>query len=96
MSKSSTRTPRSGTARDVARSVKARPRIEVAGGTALTLLVLACHAEDTTGVDLASGALVRVRVAWAADHGPDQHADISRHGAEPHRAHQIGRTNHVI
>ena len=71
MSKSSTRTPRSGTARDMARSVKARPRIEVAGGTALTLLVLACHAEDTTGVDLASGALVRVRVAWAADHGPD-------------------------
>jgi hypothetical protein len=71
VSRSSTRNPRSGTARNVARSIKARPRIEVAGGTALTMLVLACHPEDTTGVDLASGALVRVRVAWAEDHGPD-------------------------
>jgi hypothetical protein len=71
VSKSSTRTPRSGTARNVARSIKTQPRIEVAGGTALTMLVLSCHSEDTTGFDLASGALVRVRVAWAADHGPD-------------------------
>jgi hypothetical protein len=55
----------------VARSIKARPSIEVAGGTSLTMLVLASHPEDTTGVDLASGALVRVRVAWAEDHGPD-------------------------
>jgi hypothetical protein len=43
----------------------------VAGGTALTLLVLACNPEDTTGVDLASGTLVRVRVDWPEDHGPD-------------------------
>ncbi len=71
MSKASARTPRSGTARDVARSVKHRARIEVGGGTSLTMLVLACHPEDTTGVDLASGALVRVRVTWPADHGPD-------------------------
>jgi hypothetical protein len=53
------------------RAIKPQARIEVAGGTALTLLVLACHLEDTTGIDLASGALVRVRVAWPEDHGPD-------------------------
>ena len=71
MSKESTRTPRSGTAKDIARSIKSKARIEVAGGTSLTLLVLASHVEDTTGVDLASGALVRVRVTWPEDHGPD-------------------------
>jgi hypothetical protein len=71
VSKASTRTPRNGTAQDIARAIKARPRIEVAGGTTLTLLVLACHPEDTTGVDLASGTLVRVRVEWPDDHGPD-------------------------
>ncbi|HUY66724.1 MAG TPA: hypothetical protein VMV06_07895 [Acidimicrobiales bacterium] len=71
MSRGSTRTPRSGTARDVARSIKPRARIEVAGGTSLTLLVLSCHPEDTTGVDLASGTLVRVRVPWPEGHGPD-------------------------
>ena len=71
MSKGSTRTPRNGTAQEIARSIKTRPRIEVAGGSTLTVLVLACHAEDTTGVDLASGTLVRVRVEWPEDHGPD-------------------------
>jgi hypothetical protein len=71
MSQGSTRTPRSGTARGIARSIKHRARIEVSGGTSLTMLVLACHPEDTIGVDLASGALVRVRVAWPEDHGPD-------------------------
>jgi hypothetical protein len=71
VSRGSTRTPRNGTAQDIARSIKTRPRIEVAGGSTLTVLVLACHAEDTTGVDLASGTLVRVRVDWPEDHGPD-------------------------
>ena len=71
MSKGSTRTPRSGTARDVARAIKPAVEIEVAGGTSLTVLVLSCHREDTTGVDLASGTLVRVRVDWPDDHGPD-------------------------
>ena len=71
MSRESTNTSRSGTARDVVRSIPPRARIEVAGGTSLTVLVLSCHAEDTTGVDLASGTLVRVRVAWPTDHGPD-------------------------
>ena len=46
-------------------------QIAVEGGTSLTMLVLACHQEDTTGVDLASGALVRVRVDWPEEHGPD-------------------------
>lgn len=71
MSRGSTRTPRSGTARAVVRSLKPRTDIEVTGGTTLTVLVLSSHSEDTTGVDLASGALVRVRVAWPVDHGPD-------------------------
>jgi len=65
------RSPRSGTARDVARSIQRRSRIEVTGGVALTVLVLSCHQEDTTGVDLASGTLVRARVTWPEDHGPD-------------------------
>jgi hypothetical protein len=65
------RTPRSGTARDVARDIKTRSRIEVAGGSTLTMLVLSSHWEDTTGVDLASGTLVRARVDWPEDHGPD-------------------------
>ncbi len=71
MSKHSTRTPRQGTARDLARAIKPRALIEVAGGTSLTVLVLACHREDTIGVDLASGTLVRVRVDWPDDYSPD-------------------------
>lgn len=53
--------------RDVAR----RDRIAVVGGTELRLLVLSCTDEDTTAVDLASGALVRLRVPWPEGHGPD-------------------------
>jgi hypothetical protein len=71
VSNGSTPTERNGTARDIARSINTRSEIEVAGGTSLTVLVLACHLEDTTGVDLASGTLVRVRVDWPTDHGPD-------------------------
>jgi hypothetical protein len=88
MSPESTRTPRGGTARQLVRSLKPRAQIEVAGGTALTLLVLSCHREDTTGVDLASGALVRVRVDWPEDHGPDLAAfDVveTRLAEEPER-----------
>ena len=71
MSRGSTRTPRSSTARDIVRSINSRSQIDVGGGTPLTMLVLSCHPEDTTGVDLASGALVRVRVDWPEEHGPD-------------------------
>jgi hypothetical protein len=70
MSRDSTRSPRSGTAREVARSIKQQPRIEVAGGSTLTVLVLSCLEEDTIGVDLASGTLVRVRIDWPEDPGP--------------------------
>jgi len=35
------------------------------------MLVLACHREDTAGLDLTSGATVRVRVAWPEDRAPD-------------------------
>jgi hypothetical protein len=34
-------------------------------------LVLACTAEDTTGIDVASGAFVRLRVPWPEGHAPD-------------------------
>jgi len=71
VSRGSTRTSKSDTARDIVRSINTRAQIDVGGGTSLTMLVLACHPEDTTGVDLASGALVRVRVAWPEEHGPD-------------------------
>jgi hypothetical protein len=71
VNRGSTRTPRAGTARHVVRTLKPRAQLEVAGGASLTLLVLSCHVEDTTGVDLASGALVRARVDWPEDHGPD-------------------------
>ena len=71
MSEPTAPAPRTGTARDVVRNIRPRGRIEVAGGTSLTMVVLACGTEDTTGVDLASGTLVRVRVPWPDDHGPD-------------------------
>lgn len=88
MAPRSQRSPRNGTAREVARAVKRRPEIDVDGGTALTMLVLACHPEDTTGVDLASGAMVRVRVDWPDDHLPDLAPfDVveARLAAEPER-----------
>jgi len=43
----------------------------VTGGATLRLLVLACTGDDTTSVDLASGALLRLRVPWPAGHAPD-------------------------
>jgi len=65
------RNARSGTARDLVRSISPRDRVAIDGGSALTLLVLACNEEDTAGIDLASGALVRARVPWPAGHRPD-------------------------
>ena len=41
-----------------------REQVAVAGGTPLLLLVLVSNREDTTAVDLASGAVVRLRVPW--------------------------------
>jgi hypothetical protein len=34
-------------------------------------LVLACGLDDTTGVDLSSGAVVRLRIDWTGDHEAD-------------------------
>ena len=64
--------PRAGTARRrrPLRSSRCRGSRWPAGRHS-TVLVLSCHREDTIGVDLASGTLVRVRVAWPEDHGPD-------------------------
>ncbi|MBV8463455.1 MAG: hypothetical protein JO368_09180, partial [Acidimicrobiales bacterium] len=41
------------------------------GGAGMHLLVLVASPEDTTGIDLSSGALVRLRVPWPAGHQPD-------------------------
>lgn len=49
----------------------ARRRVATEGGAVLSLLVLACTRDDTTAIDLASGALVRLRVPWPEDHEPD-------------------------
>jgi hypothetical protein len=53
--------------KDVAR----REHAALEGGAELRLMVLACTDEDTTAIDLASGALLRLRVAWPEGHGPD-------------------------
>ena len=53
------------------RDISRRERIMVVGGAELRLVVLACTWEDTTAVDLASGALVRLRVPWPPGHEPD-------------------------
>ncbi len=46
-------------------------RADLSGGAELSLLVLACNEEDTTAIDLASGALIRLRVEWPVGHDPD-------------------------
>lgn len=53
------------------KDLQRRDRILVVGGARLRLLVLACTRDDTTAVDLASGALVRLRVPWRDEHDPD-------------------------
>jgi hypothetical protein len=65
------RNARSGTASDLVRSISRRDRADTSGGSTLTLLVLACNEEDTAGIDLASGALIRARVPWPPGHRPD-------------------------
>lgn len=53
------------------RDLPRRERALVVGGSELRLLVLACTVEDTTAVDLSSGAMVRLRVDWPEGHDPD-------------------------
>jgi hypothetical protein len=57
--------------KDLLRDLPRRERALVVGGAELRLLVLACTIEDTTAVDLSSGAMVRLRVDWPEGHEPD-------------------------
>ena len=57
--------------RAVLRGVARRERSLVVGGAELRLLVLASTQEDTIAVDLASGAVVRLRIPWPEGHEPD-------------------------
>lgn len=63
--------PQGPSTRSLLKDLPQRDRIVVVGGSELRLLVLASTREDTTAVDLASGALVRLRVPWPEDHQPD-------------------------
>jgi len=63
--------PPAASARSLLREVIRRDRVQVEGGAQLRVLVLACTRDDTTAVDLASGALLRLRVPWPEDHEPD-------------------------
>jgi len=67
----SSKNPSTAASKELLRSLPHRDRLEVPGGGTLYVLVLGCTAEDTTGIDLASGALVRLRVPWPEDHPPD-------------------------
>ena len=62
---------RAGTARSLLRDVERRERVLIQGGAQLRVLVLACTLDDTTAVDLSSGALLRLRVPWPEGHQPD-------------------------
>jgi hypothetical protein len=46
-------------------------RLVVRGGATLRLLVLASTPDDTVAIDLASGALLRVRIPWPDGHQSD-------------------------
>ncbi len=62
---------RGGTARALLKESGRRARVLVAGGSELRLLVLATSQDDSICVDLASGAVLRLRIPWPEDHGPD-------------------------
>jgi hypothetical protein len=81
-------------------------RADLSGGSELSLLVLACTEEDTTAIDLASGALIRLRVMWPVGHDPDLAAfDIVKATladdpetddlAQPEAATVVGLPRHV-
>jgi hypothetical protein len=58
-------------ARSLLRDLPRRDHVLMAAGAELRLLVLACTDDDTTAVDLSSGALIRLRVTWPENHAPD-------------------------
>jgi hypothetical protein len=53
------------------RKLPHRARADVSGGATLHLMVLAASAEDTIAIDLSSGTILRLRVAWPDGHPPD-------------------------
>jgi hypothetical protein len=50
--------------RELLRDLPVRDEIDTSAGARLLVLVLSCTVEDTIGVDLASSAMVRLRVPW--------------------------------
>jgi hypothetical protein len=68
---SSTREVSSPASLEILRNQVRHQRLEFYGGEVLHVLVLGCTLDDTIGIDLATGALVRLRVPWPPDHPPD-------------------------
>jgi len=65
------RNPSTASTKQLLHSLTPRRRLELTGGATLHLLVLGCTWDDTISIDLASGALLRLRVPWTAEHPPD-------------------------
>lgn len=63
--------PSTQATKDLLHRLPKRPRVETPPAGILFVLVLGCTREDTIGIDLASGGLVRLRVAWPAGEDPD-------------------------
>jgi hypothetical protein len=63
--------PSTTATKELLRHLPRHPLLDLPAGETLYVLVLGCTPEDTTGIDLASGALVRLRVTWPEDHLPD-------------------------
>jgi len=63
--------PSTAATKELMRQLPRQPLLSFSPGQTLYVLVLACTPEDTTGIDLASGALVRLRVPWPEDQPPD-------------------------
>jgi hypothetical protein len=63
--------PSTTATKDLLRQLPKRPLLDLPAGQILYVLVLGCTPEDTTGVDLSSGAIVRLRVSWPSEHLPD-------------------------
>ena len=63
--------PSTAATKDLLRQLPRRALLDLPPGELLYVLVLGCTPEDTTGIDLASGAIMRLRVDWPEDHPPD-------------------------
>jgi len=61
----------SASVKDLVKSLPGESASRWRAGTELLVLVLSCNRDDTIAVDLASGALVRLRVPWPEEHEPD-------------------------